>query len=73
MASEEEISAELNTALNALGHNLTREQIQATCVEVLTRHMLKPEVDLLSVDPDGTIHYTIKWASSDRQVDAGTP
>lgn len=61
MASEEEISAELNTALNALGPNPTRELLRATCTEVLTRHMLKPEVDQLSIDPDGTIHYTIKW------------
>lgn len=38
MASEEETSAELNTALNALGPNPTRELLRATCTEVLTRH-----------------------------------
>lgn len=73
MVSEQELSAELNKALNALCPNPTRELLRSTCAEVLTRHMLKPEVDVLSVDPDGTIHYTIKWASSDRQVDVGTP
>lgn len=59
--SEQELSAELYTAMKALGPNPTRDQIQATCTQVLTRHMLKPEVDQLSIDPDGTIHYTIKW------------
>lgn len=61
MASEQEISAELYTAMKALGATPTREQIQTVCAEVLTRHMPKPEVDQLSIDPDGTIHYTIKW------------
>ena len=61
MASEQELSAELYTAMEALGPNPTREQLQATCAEVLTRHMPKPEVDQLWSDPDGTIHFTMKW------------
>lgn len=61
MASEEEISAKLYTAMRALGPNPTHGQIRDTCAEVLTRHMPKPEVDQLSIDPDGTIHFTIKW------------
>lgn len=61
MASEQELSAELYTAMKALGPTPTRDQIKATCAEVLTKYMPKPEVDQLSVDPDGTIHYTIKW------------
>jgi len=60
-ASEQEISDKLYSAIKALGPNPTRDQIQAVCAEVLTKYMPKPEVDQFSMDPDGTIHFTLKW------------
>ena len=65
MASEQELRDELYTAMKALGPNPPREKIQAVCAAVLTRHMPKPEVDQLSIDPDGTVHFTMKWAFPD--------
>ncbi len=62
MVSEQDLSTELYTAMKALGPNPTREQLTATCAAVLDRFMPKPEVDQLWMDPDGTVHFTIKWA-----------
>jgi len=61
MTSELDLRAALNAEMEALGPNPTREQLQAACVEVLAKHMPKPEVDQLSVDPDGTLRFTMKW------------
>jgi len=61
MASEQELTTELYTAMKALGPHPSREQIQVTCAEVLTRHMPRPEVDQLWMGPDGTVHFTVKW------------
>lgn len=60
-ASKRELSDELYNAMKALGPHPTQDQIRATCAEVLTKYMPKPEVDHISVDPDGTLHFTVKW------------
>jgi hypothetical protein len=59
--NEQQLHEELSAALKALGPNPTREQLQATCAEVLTRHMPNPEVGECWMDPDGTLHFNIKW------------
>lgn len=54
------IRERVSRAILDLGPNPTREQIHATCVEVLT-NPIKPEVEDAWMDPDGTVHFTIKW------------